>query len=418
MSADNQSSQYDLLISGGEVIDPGSRLSGKLDVAVSNGKIADVREGIDRSQAAKTIDASGNFITPGLIDLHTHVYWGSTFWGIEPDPVSARSGTTTWLDVGSSGGYSFPGLRRNIVEASKSKIFVLLNVSSIGLIGPSWELANPDYWDVELAQTIVDANRDVIIGIKARIDSSTTRGVGIAPLAKARELADAVGLPLMTHIGSGPPSIREVAQHLRPGDILTHCFTGGDMRIIDENGRILPEILELRDSGLILDIGHGTGSFSFETAEAMLAQGYLPDVISTDIHQMAIQGPAFDMPTTMSKFLALGMSLPDIVERSTSRPAAAMRRNDIGSLTTGQPADIALFRIEEGNFTFQDVRMNERSGTQMIRNTLTIIDGEPLDRVELPKLQPWAVLPRHQRGKVIPLTEIPAKDAAPLLDNR
>jgi len=399
-------------------MDPGAGFSGKLDVAITNGTIAAVQAGIESSSAKQVIDASGTYVTPGLIDLHTHVYWGSTFWGIDPDPVAARSGCTTWLDVGSSGGYSFPGLRRHIVEKSKAKIFVLLNLSSIGLIGPSWEFANPDYWDVALAQTIVDANRDVIIGIKARIDSSTTRGVGIAPLIKARELADAVGLPLMTHIGSGPPSIQEVIPHLRPGDILTHCFTGNNMRIIDENGKILPEIRALREAGLILDVGHGTGSFSFETAEAMLDQGYLPDVISTDIHQMAIQGPAFDMPTTMSKFLNLGMTLEQVIERSTAAPAAAMRRTDVGSLAVGQAADVALFTIDEGDFTFQDVRMNERKGSKLLRNTMTIIDGVPLERVPLPNLQPWAVLPAHQRGKVIPLTEVPAKDPAPLLDNR
>ncbi len=409
---------YDLLIKGGEVVDPGSGLSGLLDVGVKNGKVAAVAAGLDGSSATRVVDATGHYVTPGLVDLHTHVYWGSTFWGIEPDPVAARSGCTTWLDVGSSGGYSFPGLRRHIVEASKSKIFVLLNLSSIGLIGPSWEFANPDYWDAELAQTIVEANRDVIVGIKARIDATTTRGVGIAPLPKARQLADTVGLPLMTHIGSGPPTIQEVIPHLRPGDILTHCFTGNSMQIIDDNGRILPEIKALKEAGLILDVGHGTGSFSYATAEAMLDQGYLPDVISTDIHQMAIQGPAFDMPTTMSKFLNLGMSLEQVIERTTAAPAAAMRRTDVGSMAVGQAADLAIFTIEEGDFTFQDVRMNERKGTKLLRNTLTIIDGEPLDRVPLPDLQPWAVLPPVQRGKVIPLTEVPAKPAAPLLDNR
>ncbi|MGD9712195.1 MAG: amidohydrolase/deacetylase family metallohydrolase [Thermomicrobiales bacterium] len=418
MSNQSISGQYDVLIRGGQVVEPGTGQSGKRDVAVKDGKIAAVAESIDASMAKEVIDAGGQYVTPGLVDLHTHVYWGSTFWGIEPDPVAARSGCTTWLDVGSSGAYSFPGLRRHVVETAKAKIFVLLNLSSIGLIGPSWEFANPDYWDLELAQTIIEANRDVVIGIKARIDSSTTRGVGIAPLAKARELADLVDLPLMTHIGSGPPSIREVIPHLRPGDILTHCFTGGDMRIIDEHGKILPEIRDLREAGLILDIGHGTGSFSFETTEKMLEQGYLPDVISTDIHQMAIQGPAFDMPTTMSKFLALGMSLEEVIERSTAKPAAAMRRTDCGSLAVGQAADIAVFRIEEGDFTFQDVRMNERKGSQLLRNTATFIDGELLERVPLPKLQPWAVLPQHQRGRVNPITEIPAKDPAPLLDNR
>jgi dihydroorotase len=418
VTSTNEQARYDLLIKGGEVVDPGAGFSGKLDVAVSGGKIAAVEADIDGSRAAMVIDAKGQYVTPGLVDLHTHVYWGATYWGVEPDPVAARSGVTTWLDVGSSGGYSFSGLRRYVIEPSRSKVLALLNLSSIGLIGPSWEFANPDYWDVELAQTIVDANRDVIVGIKARIDSSTTRGVGIKPLALARELADAVGLPLMTHIGVGPPSIDEVIPHLRPGDIVTHCFTGHNMRLLDDNGKILPEIKALHDAGLTLDIGHGTGSFSFETAERMLEQGILPDVISTDIHQLAIQGPAFDMPTTMSKFLALGMSLPEVIERASSRPACAIRRNDVGSLKPGAAADIALFRVEEGDFTFQDIFMNERKGTKLLRNTLTIIDGEPMERVPLPKLQPWAVLPKCQRGKVVPLAEVPVKDPAPLLDNR
>jgi dihydroorotase len=410
--------QYELLIRGGEVVDPGSGLSGQLDVAVSGGKIAAIEANIDPASASQVIDAAGQYVTPGLIDLHTHVYWGATYWGIDPDPVAARSGVTAWLDVGSSGGYSFPGLRRYVIEPSRAKVFALLNLSSIGLIGPSWEFANPDYWDVDLAHTIVEANRDVILGIKARIDSSTTRGVGIAPLPVARELADAVGLPLMTHIGAGPPEIREVIPHLRPGDIVTHCFTGNSMRLLDENGKALPEIRELHDAGLILDIGHGTGSFSYDTAERMLDQGMLPDVISTDIHQLAIQGPAFDMPTTMSKFLNLGMSLPEVIERATSKPAAAMRRADLGSLRVGCAADIALFRIEEGDYTFQDVFMEERKGDKLLVNALTIVDGESLERVPLPKLQPWAVLPQRQRGKVNPLAEAPVKDPAPLLDNR
>jgi dihydroorotase len=286
------------------------------------------------------------------------------------------------------------------------------------LVGPSWEFANIDYCDVDLARTIVEANRDVIVGIKARIDSSTTRGVGIKPLALARELADAVDLPLMTHIGMGPPTIEEVIPHLRPGDIITHCFTGHSMKLLDDNGKLLPEIQALREAGLVLDIGHGAGSFSFETAEKMLDQGVLPDVISTDIHQLAIQGPAFDMPTTLSKFLALGMSMPDVIERATSRPAAAIRQPQLGTLKPGAAADIALFTIEEGDYTFQDIFMSERKGTQLLKNTLTIIDGQEMERVPLPKLQPWAVLSKKQRENLIPLVEVPCKDPAPLLDNR
>lgn len=396
--AKGESSRYDTLIVGGEVVDPGAGLEGPMDVAIKRGRIVDVSPGLDRTQAEEIIDASGQIVTPGLVDLHTHVYWGATYWGIEADPVAARTGVTTWLDVGSSGSYSWPAFRRFLIEPSRSRIYALLNASSIGLIAPTWEFSNLDYLDLDLAQTIIEANRDLILGVKARIDSSTTRGTGIRPLELARELADRVELPLMVHIGVGPPTLAEVAHLLRPGDILTHCFTGNDMKIVDDAGAPDPKILELHDRGLILDIGHGTGSFSYETAEAMLAAGVMPDVISSDIHQMAIQGPMFDLPTTLSKFLNLGLTLPEVIERATSRPATAMRRPDLGTLKPGSVADVALFRMERGDYVFRDVRMNPRRGSQRLIGTLTMIDGEVLPRVpELP-LHPWSGIPEWQRG--------------------
>jgi dihydroorotase len=395
-----QLERYDTLIAGGEVIDQSAGLVGQLDVAIRDGKVVRVAAGLDRAAAAEVIDATGQIVTPGLVDLHTHVYWGVTYWGIEPDPVAARSGVTTWLDVGSSGAYSFPGFRRYVAEPSRSKVYALLNLSSIGLIASTWEFANPDYCDVELAAKMVELNRDLILGIKARIDGSTTRGVGIRPARLARELADTVGLPLMVHIGNGPPELAEVVPHLRPGDILTHCFTGGNMRIIDANGKINPAIKDLQDRGLVLDIGHGAGSFSFETTERLLDQGILPDTISSDIHQLAIQGPMYDLPTTIAKFLTFGMTLSDAIDRATARPAKAMGRPDLGSLKPGSPADIALFRIEEGDFTFQDVQMNERKGSKRPVNTLTLIDGRALPALPEPPLQPWATLAEHQRTKL------------------
>jgi dihydroorotase len=344
------------------------------------------------------IDASGQFVTPGLVDLHTHIYWGVTYWGIEADPVAARSGVTTWLDVGSSGAYSFPGFREYIVKPSTVRIFALLNLSSIGLIARSFELSNLDYLDVDLAQMIVEENRDLILGIKARIDAQTTRGTGITPLKLARELANRVELPLMVHIGVGPPTIHDVIPFLQPGDILTHCFTGANSRIIDEQGQVFPAVRELHERGVIFDIGHGTGSFSFDVAEAMLEHGFPPDVISSDIHQTAIQGPMFDLPTTLSKFLNLGMSLPDVIERATSRPAVAMRRPELGSLKPGSPADVALFRLEEGQYTFYDAQMGKRLGKQRLINTLTMVGGEELPRVPERPLHSWAKLPEHQQG--------------------
>lgn len=391
--------RYDLLITGGEVIDPDAGYHGRFDVAISDGKIAAIEPGIDPSRATRTIDARGQIVTPGLVDLHTHIYWGVTYWGIEADPVAARTGVTTWLDVGSAGAYTFPGFRRYIAEPNRVRTFCLLNLSSIGLVAPSWEFQNPKYWDVDLAATIVDENRDLILGIKARIDGETTRGVGIAPLERARELADRVGLPLMVHFGNGSPGLDAIVPLLRPGDILTHCFRGGDNALAGPNKPVRPDVRRLRERGLILDIGHGTGSFSFETTEAALAEGFLPDVISSDIHQTAVQGPMFDLPTTLSKFLNLGMELPDVIARATSRAAAAMHRPELGTLRPGSAADVALFRVEEGDYTFHDVQMAARKGTKLLVNTHTLLAGEELPRLPERERMVWATLPPAQEGK-------------------
>ncbi len=396
---------FDTIIKGGRVIDPSSGIDGINDIGIIAGKVAQVAPDLDAAGARAVFDAKDQIVSPGLVDLHTHIYWGATYWGIEADPVAARTGVTTWLDVGSSGSYSFPGFRRYICEASRVRVFALLNLSSIGLIARTGEFGNLDYCDVDLAEQMVNTNRDLILGIKARIDGSTTRGNGIRPLQLARELADRVELPLMVHIGSGPPSLEEIVNLLRPGDILTHCFTGNDHRILGTDRLVRSDVKDLHDRGLILDIGHGTGSFNYEVAEAMIQQGFLPDVISSDIHQLAVQGPMFDLPTTLSKFLNLGISLSDVIERATSRPAAAMRKPDLGTLKPGSRADIAVFRLESGEYTFHDSQMNARKGDQRLVSTMTLVDGVPLPRI--PERAPifWAELPEHQRQILQPETD-------------
>jgi dihydroorotase len=392
---------FDLVIKGGRVIDPGGNQHGRLDVGIAGGRIGAVAPDLPTDNAAEVVDAAGQIVTPGLIDLHTHVYWGVTYWGVEADPIAARTGVTTWLDVGSAGAFNFPGFKRWIAGPATSRIYALLNLSCIGLTASTGEFANLDYCNVPLAERMVNDHRDVILGIKARIDRNTTRGTGIEPLRRARELADRVQLPLMVHIGAAPPPLAEIIELMRPGDILTHCFTGHDNRVIDPDGKLLPFVKQLWERGMIMDIGHGAGSFSFLTAEAMLAEGMPPDVISSDIHQLSVQGPMFDLPTTMAKFLALGMSLEAVVERATVRAARAVALTELGTLKVGCPADVALFRLREGSVTLYDIHLNARPGKVQLDNTLTIVGGKKLPAVESPPLMYWADNP-ELRGRVGP----------------
>ena len=390
--------KFDLLLKGGEVIDPGGQ-SGQLDVAISRNRIAAVDRDIPPEAAFRVIDASGQYVTPGLIDMHTHVYHHVTYWGVDPDPIAARTGVTTWLDVGSAGAFNWPGFREYIVKPADVRIYGLLNISAIGLTAMTGELANLDYCDTDLCCKLIDLHRDIILGIKVRIDRNTLGASGLEPLRRARAAADRCELPLMVHIGIGPPTIGEVLELMRPGDILTHCFTGHSMRLIDERGDLLDDARRAWESGIIMDIGHGAGSFSFETAEALVRAGYQPDVISSDIHQVSIHGPLFDMPTCLSKFLALGMSLPQVVRAATARPAEVLGlQHELGTLRPGALADVALFTIRPGRFPLYDIYMNMREGTQLIVNTLTIVNGRPLQHAPDAPAAPWIELTADQRA--------------------
>jgi dihydroorotase len=393
--------KFDLLIKGGELVDPGGGQSGRLDVAIKRDRVAAVDTDIAAEAAFQVVDARGQYVTPGLIDLHTHVYHRATYWGINPDPLAARSGVTTWLDVGSAGAFNWPGLREYVIKAASVRIYALLNISAIGLTAMTGELANLDYCDVDLCCRMIDLNRDLILGVKARIDRNTLGQSGLEPLRRARAAADRCELPLMVHIGIGPPAIEDVLALMRPGDILTHCFTGNSMRIVDDAGALVEAARRAWESGVVMDIGHGAGSFSFETAEALMQAGYRPDVISSDIHQVSAHGPLFDLPTCLSKFLYLGMSFPEVVYAATARPAEVLGLGrEIGALRPGMLADVALFTIEQGRFPLYDIHMNMREGHQLIRNTLTIHAGRPrLARPDDPPA-PWIELTEAQRALI------------------
>jgi dihydroorotase len=386
--------RFDLLIKGGEVVDPGGGREGPHDVAVSRGRVAAVERELPEEAAFRVIDAGGQIVTPGLVDLHTHVFHKVTYWGIDPDPVASVSGVTTWSDAGSAGALTLPGLREFVVERARARIVAFLNISNIGLVGENHECANPAYLDVELFRRLADANRDLVRGVKVRMGTPTVGGLGLEPLRLARRAAEECELPLMVHIAFGPPAIDEVLALMRPGDILTHCFTGLDMKIVGDDGQLLDVARRAWDSGVVMDIGHGTGSFAYSTAEALMAAGRAPDVISTDLHQLSLKGPAFDLPTTMSKFLHLGMSLTDVVRATTSRPAELLGLDgELGTLRPGSLADVALFRLLPGRFPLYDIWGELREAEALLVNTLTLVGGRVLEPQPPQRPAPWAQEP-------------------------
>jgi dihydroorotase len=392
---------FDLLIKNGRVIDPAQNRDGVADVAITRNRIAVVDATIPAESAFRIIDASGQIVTPGLIDLHTHVYRGATYWGVNADVVGPRSGVTTWLDVGSSGAFNFLGFREFVIKPASVRIYALLNISSIGLTGQNFELANLAYCDLRAFNKVTALNRDLILGVKVRMGTPTIGQNGLEPLRRARQAAEENGLPMMVHIATAPPAIEDVLALMRPNDILTHCYTGQSMKLIDDQHALRDAAKRAWDAGVIMDIGHGSGSFSFATAESLLGIGYKPDVISTDIHQESINGPMFDLPTVLSKFLAMGLPLAEVIARATSRPGEVLgMHNEIGTLKPGALADVALFRLDEGRFPFYDIHGQVREGKHLLRNTLTLVGGQALP-VRLPDAPaPWIELTEFQHELV------------------
>jgi dihydroorotase len=389
---------FDLLIQGGHLLDPAAGRDGRFDIAVRAGRIAEVAATIPASAAQTVIDARGLIVLPGLIDLHTHTYYGVTYWGLRADPIAARTGVTTWVDAGSAGAFTLRGFDEFIVRPTPLRMYAFLNISAVGLTAPTGEHHNLPHCDVDLACELVRRYRDLIRGIKARIDYNTVGSNGVVPLQRAREVADRCKLPLMVHIGDGPPSIDDVLTWMRPGDILTHCCTGLNMRLVDAHGSVLEQVVAAVRSGIHLDVGHGAGSFSFATAEALIREGFAPEMISSDVHQLSVNGPLFDLPTCMSKFLALGMSLAEVVRATTIHPARILGLQDnIGTLQPGFLADIALFRLHSGTFPLYDVHMQRRDGRLFLHNVLTIVDGAPLARASDDEPAPWIQLRDEQR---------------------
>lgn len=366
---------HDFVLTGGRVIDPASGTDATLDVAFAGGKVAAVGQGL---KGAEVRDVTGAIVTPGLIDLHTHVYWGGTSLGVEADAYARQSAVTTSVDTGSAGPGNFPGFRAHVIDRAQSRVLVYLHVSFAGIYAFSPTIMVGESHDMRLmaareAAAVAEANRDVVIGIKVRVGRNASGPSGIAPLDVALDVADRTGLPIMCHIDEPPPTYEAVVERLRPGDVLTHCFRPFPNAPVHGDGRVKEAVLAARERGVLFDVGHGMGSFSWDTARKMMAAGFRPDTISSDVHALCINGPAWDLLRTMTKFLALDMTLPDVIRAATVAPADAMRRPDLGRLAPGAAGDASVIRLADTPTDLEDVQGNiVPSATRLVPDGMVI----------------------------------------------
>jgi dihydroorotase len=372
--------QYNLILKGGTLIDPAQGIHGQHDVAFRDGKVAVVGDALPGDAAQTTIDCTGRIVAPGMIDLHVHVFWGVSHLGIEADPHCVARGVTTAVDAGSAGADNFPGFRKYIIDVSATRLFAQLNISAQGMLDPEvGELDDLRFASVPRAIAMIEQHRDVILGVKVRLtrDSIVSEHAGLRPLHLAREAADAVGLPIMVHPQAAwCDSIDDILAVMRKDDILTHCFHDATCGIFDETGRIRESVHEAIARGVIFDVGHGAGSFSWDVAERALAQGMLPQTISSDLHHYNVNGPVYDLATTVGKFLHLGLSLDEALRRVTATPAAAIHlEGQIGSLQVGAWGDVVVFELETGEFPLLDSRGQVRTGRQKLTPSTVIRAG-------------------------------------------
>lgn len=379
----------DLTITGGRVLDPGQGRDERATVAVDGGAIVGIRPdaaGPDTAEPAaaepeaarQTIDASGLIVTPGAVDLHTHIYEGVSHYGIDPDTYCLDHGVTTTVDAGSSGAQTFPGLRRYVIERSRTRVLAFLHVAVQGMITNLVGELEDLRW-ASVAQTVARAREhpDVIIGIKVRLGYQMVGNDPAPALRLGRQAADELDLPLMVHVIDMQSPIAWLLPYLRRGDVVTHCFHGNDGGVLDGGGRLFPEVWQARERGVLFDVGHGVGAFSYPVARSALAQGLAPDTISSDLHAHNIAGPVYDQATTLSKLLHLGMDLPDVIRATTAVPAGAVRRGDtIGALAPGREADITAFELRTGRWLLPDAAGGAEVVERLLVPRLVVRAGE------------------------------------------
>jgi len=393
--------QYDLLLQGGHVIDPKNNISGVRDVAILNGRIAAVAEHLDASTALKTVDVSGLYVTPGLVDIHVHVYASTgernSYAGdnsVFPDGFTFRVGVTTVADAGCAGWRNFEDFKEHIIGRSHTRVLAFLNIVGAGMRGPKFE---NNLADMEVTPTadMCLRYRDLIVGIK----TAHYAGPEWTPVERAVEVGSKVGIPVMVDFGANRPE-RPTSilwtEKLRPGDIYTHCFSG-IRNELDDSGRLNPAMWAGRKRAVIFDVGHGGGSFAWPVATEAIKEGFYPDSISTDLHIGSMNAGMKDMLNVMDKFLAMGLSLDDVILRSTWNPAREIQHQELGNLSVGAPADVAVLRLENGDFGFTDMYGARLRGTKKLTCELTVRDGKVVYDLNGITRPDWNTLPKGYR---------------------
>jgi dihydroorotase len=385
--------QHDLLFKGAHVIDPKNNVNGVMDVAIRAGAVSAVAAGIPASQAVKTIDAAGLYLTPGLVDIHAHVYAGpragttnggqSSFF---PDHLSFRTGVTTMVDPGSTGWRDFPDFRRTVIDRARTRVLAMINIAGTGILAYELE-QNVNDLVPEQAARVAKEHKDVVVGIK----SAHWWAANFLSVERAVAAGKLANIPVMVDFGyflKERPYSHMVTEILRPGDMSTHCFRWPSP-LLDQNGKPAEFLLQARRRGVKFDVGHGGGSFHFRLAEPLTKAGFYPDSISTDMHTQSMNHAMQDMPTTMSKFLAMGMPLVEVIRASTTNPATQVLRPQLGQIAPGAEADIALFRLETGKFGFADVIGGQISGNQRFVCEMTVRAGRIVFDYNSRAAVPW-----------------------------
>ncbi|MPM00115.1 Deacetylase [bioreactor metagenome] len=369
-----------VIIRGGRVIDPANGVDEVCDLALSGGVVAGRGKALPWCGASKVIDAEGLIVTPGVVDIHSHLFatagnpnaWAGEY-SVFPDGFSFRSGVTTMVDAGSAGWRNFDLFRVSVIDRAKTRVFSFLNIASFGMVSDIIEQHAPDF-DPKTTAAKAEKHRDVIVGIK----SAHYWHPGWESMDRAVEAGELSGLPVMVDFGyflKERPYWRLVSEKLRKDDISTHCYRG-PVPVVDGNGTVYPYLFEARERGVLFDLGHGGGSFLFRNAVPAFAQGFYPDSISSDLHVQSMNGAMMDMPTTMSKCLAMGMPLSDVIARSTAVPARMIGHPELGHLSPGAPGDVTLWNLREGTFGFKDSVGGRLRSDRRFECEMTILAGE------------------------------------------